>query len=55
MSLPRNLIIPFEVSKLVVGFPLIFMEASGGIFIVSVTRYDTFVMKPEGSVKLPLI
>lgn len=41
--------------ELVAGSPLIFLQASGGIFIASIIRYVTFVPKPEGSVKQQLI
>lgn len=36
-----------KVLELAVGFPLIFLQASGGIFVASIIRYITFVPKPE--------
>ena len=44
-----------KVLELVVGSTLIFLQASGCIFIASFIRYDTFVAKPEGIVKRQLI
>ena len=41
--------------ELVAGSPLIFLQASGDIFIASVIRYVTFVRNPEWGVEQKLI